>query len=153
MHPIDVDGSVIDMVGCADLKYFNLTGVKILVQEFHKLILKFPLLEKLIVNCCVLESISLPSNRLKELQVLHCRFLRVIDIDVPSLLTFSYEFYGNPASTINVPNPCSWKVGCSSVCHQSEVLIWLDSVKKFLELPYKIEELSISIYFQDKVCL
>ncbi|KAK0601846.1 hypothetical protein LWI29_028014 [Acer saccharum] len=68
---IDVDGSVIDMVGCADLKYFNLTGVKILVQEFHKLISKFPLLEKLIVNCYVLESISLSSNRLKELKILH----------------------------------------------------------------------------------
>ncbi|KAK3199255.1 hypothetical protein Dsin_022670 [Dipteronia sinensis] len=147
---IDVDrSSAIDMVGCADLKYFNLTGVNILVQEFHKLISKFPLLEKLIVNCCVLESISLSSNRLKELQILHCSRLRVIDIDVPSLLTFSYVFYGNPASSINVPYPCSWKVGFSPGCQRYGDLIWLDSIKKFLKLPYEIDELSTSISIQD----
>ncbi|KAK0599309.1 hypothetical protein LWI29_004144 [Acer saccharum] len=151
---IDVDGSsVIDMVGCADLKYFNLTGVDILVQEFHKLISKFPLLEKLILNCCVLESISLSSNRLKELQVLHCGRLSVIDIDVPSLLTFSYVFYGNPASSINVPNPCSWKVGFSPGCQRYGDLIWLDSIRNFLKFPYEIEELSISISIWDVVCL
>ncbi|KAK0602492.1 hypothetical protein LWI29_033978 [Acer saccharum] len=147
---IDVDGSMIDMVGCADLKYFNLSCVNILVQEFHRLISKFPLLEKLIiVNCYALESISLSSNRLKELPVHYCGCLRVIDIDVPSLFTFSYVLYDNPASSINVPNPCSWKVRFSPGCQRYGDLIWLDSIKKFLKLPYEIEDISISVFIQD----
>ncbi|KAK3179736.1 hypothetical protein Dsin_032921 [Dipteronia sinensis] len=79
---------VIDMVGCADFKHFNLTGACILDQEFHNLISKFPLLEILIVKGCFLERVSLSSNRLKELHVLKCPHLRAIDIDVPSYFTF-----------------------------------------------------------------
>ncbi|TXG57682.1 hypothetical protein EZV62_015511 [Acer yangbiense] len=61
---------VIDMAGCSDLKYLNLTDVYILDQDFHNLISKFPLLEKLIVRkCAFLERLTLSSNRLKELQV------------------------------------------------------------------------------------
>ncbi|KAK0601275.1 hypothetical protein LWI29_022676 [Acer saccharum] len=136
---------VIDMVGCADLKYFNLTSVKILVQKLHNLISKLPLLEKLILKDCVLERVSLSSNRLKELQIICCPRLKVIDINVPSLLTISYEFYANPAHSINVPHQCSWKVRFSFDCQRYRFLIWLDRIKKILELPHQIEELSISI--------
>ncbi|KAI9185485.1 hypothetical protein LWI28_007772 [Acer negundo] len=136
------------MAGCADLKYFNLTRADILDQEFHNLISKLPLLEKLILKDCVQERVSLSSNRLRELQVLHCDRLREIDIDVPSLLTFSYVFDDNPASSINVPKPCSWKVGFSLGCQRYEVLTCFDSLNFFLKLPYEIEDISISIFIQ-----
>ncbi|KAK4838710.1 hypothetical protein QYF36_015833 [Acer negundo] len=140
---------VIDMVRCADLKYFSLISAGILDQEFHNLISKFPLLEKLTMYGCILERVSLSNNQLKELQVFHCPRLRVIDIDIPSLLTFFYEFFGNPARSINAPRTCSWKVRISLHCDGYDVLISLDSIKKFLEVPYDIEELSISISIQD----
>ncbi|KAK3205996.1 hypothetical protein Dsin_020042 [Dipteronia sinensis] len=117
---------IIDMDGCADLKYFNLTFSDILDQEFHNLISKFPLLEKLVVrNCFHLERVALSSNRLKELQihqVIHSSRLSYIDIDAPNLLTFSYECYSKPARSINVSHPCSWKVGVSLSAMDMKVL-------------------------------
>ncbi|TXG73851.1 hypothetical protein EZV62_002430 [Acer yangbiense] len=146
---------MIEMAGCADLKYFNLTFSDILDQEFHNLISKFPLLEKLVVcDCFHLERVALSSNRLKELQihqVIHSSCLSYIDIDAPNLLTFSYECYSKPARSINVSHPCSWKVGVSHKCYGYEGLIWFDSIKKLLELAYDVEELSISISIWDTV--
>ncbi|KAK4851286.1 hypothetical protein QYF36_013865 [Acer negundo] len=140
---------VTDMVRCADLKYLSLISAGILDQELQNLISKFPLLEKLTVHGCALKRVSLSNNRLKELQVLSCTRLRVIDIDVPSLLTFTYGFFCNPARSINVPRSCSWEVRFSLHRHGNDVLISLDRIKKFLEVPYDIEELSLSIFIED----
>ncbi|KAK3199259.1 hypothetical protein Dsin_022674 [Dipteronia sinensis] len=136
------------MVGCADLKYFNLTHSDILDQEFHILISKFPLLEKLVVQRCYdIKRVVLSSNQLKELRVIHCFCLTAIDvINVPSLLTFYYQFGCRPAHSINSPCSCQWKIGSSFDPGPNMVLNGLDRIKKIMEMPYDIEELRMSIY-------
>ncbi|KAK4859013.1 hypothetical protein QYF36_025319 [Acer negundo] len=77
-----LSGCVIDMAGCYDLKFLDLTDAAISDEDFHNLILKFPLLEKLILCDCTVEKIAFSSNRLRELEVLDCDSLISIDIDI-----------------------------------------------------------------------
>ncbi|KAK0578400.1 hypothetical protein LWI29_009769 [Acer saccharum] len=139
----DLSDCVIDMAGCYDLKYLNLTDAEISDEDFHNLILKFPLLEKLILCDCTVGRIAFSNNRLRELKVLYCESLISIDVDAPSLLTFSYECISSPAS-INIPRTCSWKAHFQFVVNV-DTLIWFNSIKELLEVPFEIEELSISI--------
>ncbi|KAK0579186.1 hypothetical protein LWI29_022404 [Acer saccharum] len=142
-------GCVIDMAGCYDLKYFDLTDAVISDEDFHNLILKFPLLEKLILCNCTVEKIAFSSNRLRELEVRNCRELISIDIDAPSLLTFSYDCFTRPAS-INIPRSCSRKARFQ-IKSYNDTLYSFNRIKELLEVPYEIEELRISIYVE--VCI
>ncbi|KAK2644659.1 hypothetical protein Ddye_019854 [Dipteronia dyeriana] len=142
-------GCVIDMPGCYDLKYLALSEAAISDEEFHNLVLKFPFLETLILYDCTVTKIAFSSNRLRELEVFNCRSLISVDIDAPSLLTFSYQFISRIAS-INVPRTCSWKTRFLFEGYR-DPLVSFHSLKQLLEVPYEIEELRIRIYV--KVCL
>ncbi|TXG68963.1 hypothetical protein EZV62_003898 [Acer yangbiense] len=133
---------VIDMTKCPSLNYFNLVGANLTDQQFHNIVSKFPLLENLYLCLCnFLTNVTFSSNRLKKLEFDNCYGLKVIDIDTPNLVSFSYHSDQIPISSINAP--CPWEVGFDS--GRPLDTRWHLNLKDFLGTSKQIKDLCIYV--------
>lgn len=134
-----IETYVMDLYGCLQLTDLKLMGKIFKAKEFHDLISKFPLLEKLSVQCCCsLEKIMISSNRLKELFVDNCVNLKAIDVDTPNLLSFTYMF--NPVSIFSINAPCPWR---AVLDYGDADVTWYIKIKEFLWASNQIDDLTI----------
>ncbi|KAK0579350.1 hypothetical protein LWI29_024971 [Acer saccharum] len=138
---------LIDLAGCPHLNSLELRSVDI---EILDLISKIPLLEKLIIQGCKnLTEFEFSSDRLKDLQILECFNIDVIDVDAPNLLSFSYKcedslsFY-----SIKGSRRCACKLKFLINTDLNGVLFftWFKLIKEeFIGVTHQVKELSMSI--------
>lgn len=138
---------MIDMAGCPNLSKLSLKGTTLRNQEFNHLISKFPFLEDLSVDRCdTLKTITISSDQLKNLSLKFCSNLKAIDVNSPNLHSFFYEDWSVPSFPVTAL--CPWEVS-----FYSKPVIdtrWYLSIKEFLGISYKVEDLSICVGSVDK---
>ncbi|KAL3840837.1 hypothetical protein ACJIZ3_025428 [Penstemon smallii] len=101
-HAMKNHQCIIEMNGCENLKNLNLRDRRMTDAMFSDYLLKYPLLENLVLQeCRSLKRITISSGKLRSLALIRCENLKEANIEAPNLYSFQYNGEGLPFSTIN----------------------------------------------------
>lgn len=93
----------INLAGCENLKYLTLRDSNLTDELFHDHMTKLFYLEKLVLRGCDnLERIIILSINLKELSVIRCKELEVVNIYAPNLSVLEYSGGKFPFSSMDI---------------------------------------------------